>query len=65
MMLERVGDGKTSEKWVKAEMDCFLKREQDRALFELPKRQTDGQEKGRTRTGGPGKEAGGHLNAVH
>ena len=35
MMLERVGDGKTSEKWVKAETDRFLKREQDRALFGL------------------------------
>lgn len=35
MMLERVGDGKTSEKWVKAEIDRFLKREQDQALFGL------------------------------
>ena len=35
MMLERVEDRKTSEKWVKAEMDRFLKREQDRALFGL------------------------------
>ena len=29
----------------------LLERDQDRALFELPKRQTDGQEKVRTRTG--------------
>ncbi len=41
MMLERVGDGKTSEKWVKAEIDRFLKREQDRALFGLSPKAAD------------------------
>ena len=40
-MLESVGDGKTSEKWVKAEIDCFLKREQDRALLGLSPKAPD------------------------
>lgn len=48
MMLERVGDRKTSEKWAKAELDRFLKREQDRALFGLSPKAFDGSQPRRT-----------------
>lgn len=43
----------------------LLDRDQGRALFALPKRQTDGQEgEGTYKDGLPGKEAGGPLSAV-
>ena len=38
MVLDRVARGDLSEKLFKADMDRFLEREQDRALFELPPR---------------------------
>ena len=40
MVLDRVARKDLSEKLFKADMDRFLEREQDRALFELPKRPT-------------------------
>ena len=38
MVLDRVAGGDLSEKLFKADMDRFLEREQDRALFGLPPR---------------------------
>ena len=38
MVLDRVARKDLSEKLFKADMDRFLEREQDRALFELPPR---------------------------
>ena len=40
MVLDRVARKDLSEKLFKADMDRFLEREQDRALFGLPKRST-------------------------
>ena len=40
MVLDRVARGDLSEKLFKADMDRFLDRDQDRALFELPPRPT-------------------------
>ena len=41
MVLDRVARGDLSEKLFKADMDRFLDRDQDRALFGLPPRPTD------------------------
>ena len=41
MVLDRVARGDLSEKLFKADMDRFLEREQDRALFDLPPRPAD------------------------
>ena len=41
MVLDRVARGDLSEQLFKADMDRFLDRDQDRALFELPPRPTD------------------------
>ena len=38
MVLDRVARGDLSEKLFKADLDRFLERDQDRALFELPPR---------------------------
>ena len=38
MVLDQVQRGEWPEKRLKAAMDRFLEREQDRTLFELPKR---------------------------
>ena len=38
MVLDQVERGKWPEKSLKAALDRFLEREQDRALFELPPR---------------------------
>lgn len=38
MVLDRIARGELSEKLFKADMDRFLDRDQDRALFALPKR---------------------------
>ena len=46
MMLDRVARGELSEKLFKADMDRFLDREQDRALFELPPRPADSSQSG-------------------
>ena len=41
MVLDRVARKKVSEKLFKADMDSFLERDQDRALFGLPPRPAD------------------------
>ena len=41
MVLDRVARGELAEKLFKADMDRFLEREQDRALFDLPARSED------------------------
>ena len=46
MVLDRVARKELAEKLFKADMDRFLERDQDRALFGLPPRQ--GSEKGAT-----------------
>ena len=46
MVLDRVARKELSEKLFKADMDRFLERDQDRILFDLPKRQVS--EKGTT-----------------
>ena len=38
MVLDRVSRGELAEKLFKADMDRFLERDQDRALFELSPR---------------------------
>ena len=38
MVLDRVARGDLSEQLFKADMDRFLEREQDRALFDLPRK---------------------------
>ena len=43
MVLDRVAQGDLSEKLFKADMDRFLEREQDRALFELPPKAPHGE----------------------
>ena len=41
MVLDRLARGESAEKLFKADMDRFLEREQDRALFDLPPRAED------------------------
>ena len=41
MVLDRVARGDLTEQLFKADMDRFLERDQDRALFGLPPRLTD------------------------
>ena len=41
MVLDRVARKELSEKLFKADMDRFLERDQDRALFDLPLRSED------------------------
>ena len=43
MVLDRVARGDLSEKLFKADMDRFLERDQDRALFDLPTKSAGGQ----------------------
>ena len=44
MVLDRVARGDLSEKLFKADMDRFLEREQDRALFDLPPKTPRGED---------------------
>ena len=41
MVLDRVARGEMAETVVKADMDRFLERDQERALFDLPPRARD------------------------
>jgi len=44
MVLDRVARKKVSEKLFKADMDSFLERDQDRALFGLPPKASHGED---------------------
>ena len=44
MVLDRVARKELSEKLFKADMDRFLEREQDRALFDLPPKMLHGED---------------------
>ena len=44
MVLDRVARGDLSEKLFKADMDRFLERDQDRALFDLPPKGSRGED---------------------
>ena len=41
MVLDRLARGEVAEKLFRADMDRFLERDQDRALFDLPPRAED------------------------